>query len=168
MLPFVVGIILLFSWQKSSDRPAPQEPDKTITIQADRNDKHIVQIAEDARNTLPGFFRQLTRADTREDHFCIKYPFTADDGSGVNTEQVWLTGIHFKNGIYYGFLASAPRHLSGMKKGDKVMFDTDTITDWMYVHSGRIIGGDSIKYLLEKIPENQRSDEERELLRKLH
>jgi uncharacterized protein YegJ (DUF2314 family) len=55
-----------------------------------------------------------------------------------------------------------------MKKGDKVMFDTDTVTDWMYVRGGRIIGGDSIKYLLGKIPEDQRSDEERELLRMLH
>jgi uncharacterized protein YegJ (DUF2314 family) len=137
-------------------------------MQAEQTDEKILQIAEDARNTLPGFFRQLTRANAKEEHFSIKYPFTADDGSGVNMEQVWLTGIHFKNGIYYGFLASAPRHLSGMKKGDKVMFDTDTITDWMYVRGGRIIGGDSIKYLLEKIPEDQRSDEERELLRMLH
>jgi uncharacterized protein YegJ (DUF2314 family) len=137
-------------------------------MQIGQTDKEIAQIAEDARNTLPGFFRQLTRADTKEEHFCIKYPFKADEGSGVNMEQVWLTGIHFKNGIYYGFLASAPRHLSGMKKGDKVMFDTDTVTDWMYVRGGRIIGGDSIKYLLKKIPEDQRSDEERELLRMLH
>jgi uncharacterized protein YegJ (DUF2314 family) len=137
-------------------------------MQVGQTDKDLAQIAEEARNTLPGFFRQLTRADTKEEHFCIKYPFKADEGSGVNMEQVWLTDIHFKNGIYYGFLASAPRHLSGMKKGDKVMFDTDTVTDWMYVRGGRIIGGDSIKYFLKKIPEDQRSDEERELLRMLH
>jgi len=168
MLPLFLGIIFLFSCQKSSNQPAPQGPAKPITMQADQTDKKILQIAEDARNTLPGFFRQLTRADAKEEYFCIKYPFKADDGSGVNMEQVWLTGIHFKNGIYYGFLASAPRYLNGMKKGDKVMFDTDTITDWMYVRGGRIIGGDSIKYLLEKIPEDQRSDRERELLRMLH
>jgi len=158
----------LFSCQKSSDQPVPQEPDKVITMQADQTDEKIAQIAEDARNTLPGFFRQLTRANSKEEHFCIKYPFKADNDSGVDMEQVWLTGIHFKNGIYYGFIASAPQHLSGMKKGDKVIFDTDTITDWMYVRGGRIIGGDSIKYLLEKKPEDQRSDGERELLRMLH
>ena len=145
-----------------------QEPAKVITMQADQTNEKIAQIAEDARNTLPGFFRQLTRADTKEEYFCIKYPFKADDDSGVDMEQVWLTGIHFKNGIYYGFIASAPQHLTGMKKGDKVIFDTDTITDWMYVRGGRIIGGDSIKYLLEKKPEDQRSDGERELLRMLH
>jgi uncharacterized protein YegJ (DUF2314 family) len=168
MLPFLACVILLFSCQKSSDQPVPQESAKVITMQADQTDEKLAQIAEDARNTLPGFFRQLTRADVKEEHFCIKYPFKADEDSGINMEQVWLTGIHFKNGIYYGFLASAPQHLSGMKKGDKVMFDTDTITDWMYVRGGRIIGGDSIKYLLKKTPEDQRSDEERELLRMLH
>jgi uncharacterized protein YegJ (DUF2314 family) len=168
MFLFLVCIVLLFSCQKSSDQSAPQEPTKIITVQTDQTDKKIAQIAEDAQNTLPGFFRQLTRADAKEEHFCIKYPFKADEGSGINMEQVWLTGIHFKNGIYYGFLASTPRHLGGMKKGDKVMFDTDTITDWMYVRGGRIIGGDSIKYLLEKTPEYQRNDKERELLRMLH
>jgi len=167
MLPFLACAVLLFSCQKSSDQPALREPAAVITMQIDHGDRKIEQIAEDAQNTLPGFFRQLTRADVKEEYFCIKYPLKADDDSGVNMEQVWLTGIHFKNGIYYGYIASAPRYLSGMKKGDKVMFDTDTITDWMYVRGGRIIGGDSIKYLLGKVPEDQRSDEERELLRML-
>jgi len=168
MLLLCFCTIFLFSCQKSSNQPAPQEPARTIIMQTGQTDEKIAQIAEDARNTLPGFFRQLTRADAKEEHFCIKYPFQADNDSGITMEQIWLTGIHFKNGIYYGFLASAPRHLSGMKKGDKVMFDTDAITDWMYVRGDRIIGGDSIKYLLEKIPDDQRSDEERKLLRMLH
>jgi uncharacterized protein YegJ (DUF2314 family) len=124
----------------------------------------ILQIGEDARNTLPGFFRQLARGGEAE-HFCVKYPFVADDDSGINTEQVWLTGIHFKNGVYYGILANTPLHLGNLKKGDKVTFSMDEITDWMYVRNGKIIGGDSIKYFLEKVPEYQRREGERELLR---
>jgi uncharacterized protein YegJ (DUF2314 family) len=133
-------------------------------MQEDPNNEEILQISEDARNTLPGFFRQLIRG-READHFCVKYPFTADEDSGIITEQVWLTGIQFKNGIYYGILANTPRHLGNLKRGDKVMFIMDEITDWMYVRGGKITGGDSIKYLLEKIPEYQRSEGERELLR---
>jgi uncharacterized protein YegJ (DUF2314 family) len=124
----------------------------------------ILQIAEDAQNTLPGFFRQMTRGRSAN-HFCVKYPFIADEDSGINTEQVWLTEIYFKNGVYYGILANTPRHLGNLKKGDKVTFSMDGITDWMYVRDGKIVGGDSIKYLLEKTPEFRRSEGERELLK---
>jgi uncharacterized protein YegJ (DUF2314 family) len=133
-------------------------------MQEDQFDEEILQISEDARNTLPGFFRQLTRGGGAE-HFCVKYPFAADEDSGINTEQVWLTGIYFKDGLYYGILTNTPRHLGRLKKGDKVTFNMDEITDWMYVRGGKITGGDSIKYLLEKIPEYQRGEGERELLR---
>jgi uncharacterized protein YegJ (DUF2314 family) len=51
-----------------------------------------------------------------------------------------------------------------VNKGDTITIDTDKITDWMYVQDEKIIGGRSIKYLLEKIPENQRSDEQRKIL----
>jgi uncharacterized protein YegJ (DUF2314 family) len=140
-----------------------------------QNDRELARIADDARSTLPVFFRYLTtsgagagaRAQAGKDCY-VKYPFMADEDSGVDREQVWLTGIQFDNGRYYGVLANAPRYVSGMKRGDRVMFDMDTITDWMYVRGGKITGGESIKYLLEKIPEDRRTDRERELLRMLN
>ena len=143
-------------------------------MRVEQNDREMQRIAEDARNTLPGFFRHLNtagaahtsaRTSAGESGFCVKYPFAADDDSGVDTEQVWLTNIQFKNGVYYGVLANAPRYLRGRKRGDRVIFDTGAITDWMYIRDGKIIGGYSIERLLEQIPEDQRSDEERKLLR---
>jgi len=128
-------------------------------------DEEMRQITEDARNTLPGFFRHLTRVNAKNRDFFVKYPFMADDDSNIAIEQIWLTGIRFKDGIHYGILSSAPLHLSGMKKGDTVRFDPDTITDWMYIQNGTIIGGYSIQYLLEKIPPDQRSPREQALLR---
>ena len=128
----------------------------------------IVRIAEDARDTLPGFFRHLTRASPEERHFCVKYPFEADDDSGIAMEQIWLSDIQFRNGVYYGILANTPQHLSRMRKGDKVIFEMDSITDWMYMRGGKIFGGDSIKYLLKETPDYQLSDGERELLRMFH
>jgi len=137
-------------------------------MQAYQDDGEIARIAEDARNTLPVFFRHLAGGGANAGKDCyVKYPFVADEDSGVDREQVWLTGIQFNNGAYYGVLANTPRYLSGMKKGDRVIFEIDAITDWMYVRDGKITGGESIKYLVEKIPEDRRSDRERELLRML-
>jgi uncharacterized protein YegJ (DUF2314 family) len=161
---FLLCAVLLFSCEKTS------EPPEAAVARVYQDDMDIARIAEDARNTLPVFFRYLTTsgagANAGKDCY-VKYPFLADEDSGVDKEQVWLTGIQFSNGKYFGVLVNAPRHLSGMKRGDRVIFDMDTITDWMYIRGGKITGGESIKYLLEKIPEDRRSDRERELLRML-
>jgi len=134
------------------------------TIIADQGDLEILRIADDARAGLPEFFRRLARSETGESNFSVKYPFTADGDSGVDTEHIWLTGIHFKDGRYYGTLAGTPVYVSGIKRGDTVVFIADNITDWMYVRNGKIVGGLSIKYLLEKIPETRRNDVQNKLL----
>ena len=135
-----------------------------LTTEADRYDTVLLRIAEDARRTLPIFFRHLASADSGSTHYSIKYPFRAKAGSGIAMEQVWLSNIQFSRGNYYGVIASTPQHLSGMRKGKKVPFNPGEITDWMYIHNGKITGGLSIQYLLEQIPENELSAEQHALL----
>jgi uncharacterized protein YegJ (DUF2314 family) len=137
------------------------QPSTVIAAPADRE---ILRIADEARAGLPVFFRQLARPETGESNFSVKYPFSADEGGDVSTEHIWLTGIHSKNGRYYGKLAGTPVHLSGMKRGDTITFIADDITDWMYVKDGKIVGGLSIKYLLEQIPKDKRSEVQDKLL----
>ena len=163
-MPFLLLCGLLFM---SCDRqPASLDQQAGAeTAYMEQDDGEILQIAIDARRTLPIFFRQLTRGDSRESDFSIKYPFKANDGSGIATEQLWLNGIHFRDGEYLGVLVGDPVYVSGIQKGDTVALDMDAITDWMYVRDGKIAGGRSIKYLLEKIPEGQRSEGQRKILR---
>ena len=161
-LLFLCAVLLL----SCTKQPASFTPAQagSQTVQTGQADGELVEIAEEARRTLPVFFRHLTRAEAGEDNFCIKHPFRADEDSDIGMEQVWLTGIHFRNGEYYGILASAPLYISGMKKGDTVAFDMEEITDWMFVRDGKIAGGRSIRYLLENIPESRRSEEQRQML----
>jgi uncharacterized protein YegJ (DUF2314 family) len=159
LLLFFLCILLFISCDRqsaqASGRQTPAE-----TILRDQTEEELARIAENARNTLQIFLRRLANAEPGDSGFYIKCPFMTDGDSGINTEQVWLTGIHFRSGNYYGILASTPNYFIGNKKGDTVMFDTDIITDWMYIQNGKIYGGRSIKYLLEKTPENQRSSEQ--------
>jgi len=144
-----------------SGRPSP-------IIEIEQSDKELAAIAENARRALPVFFRNLARPEAGAGSFFVKYPLTAytDGGAGTGTEQVWLGGIRFKNGRYYGVLANTTAGPSGgKKKGDTIIFDPDAITDWMYVQNEKIAGGRSIKYLLEKIPEDERNAEQRKILR---
>ena len=154
---------LLLSCAKQPVLPAHDQTGAE-TVQTDRTDGEILRIAEEARRTLPVFFRHLTRAEAGEEGFSIKYPFKADEGAGIVMEQLWLTGIHFKDGNYYGTVAGDPVYISGMKKGDTAVFDEEMITDWMYIRNGKISGGRSIKYLIETIPESRRSEGQRKML----
>jgi uncharacterized protein YegJ (DUF2314 family) len=143
-------LLPIFSCQKYS---APITTDKT-TLHIDHGNEELANIAANARDTLPEFFRRLIRPAKNEKNFMVKYPFRADRGSGFAIEQLWLANIKYKDGVYYGVIVNAPYYLSALKKGDTVAFSIDDITDWMYTANGIIHGGFSIKYLLDQIPEH--------------
>ena len=150
-------IILLFSCGKNADKPSP-------AVEVERSDKELEKIAENARQALPIFFRNLARPEAGANNFFVKYPLAADDGA---SEQVWLGGIRVKDGFYYGRLANTSKLPGGRNKDKLITFDPDKITDWMYIQDGKIIGGRSIKYLLEKTPETQRSEDQKKILKML-
>jgi len=151
-------VILFFSCDKSAT-----DASRSPTTEIEQSDKEIGRIAENARNALPTFFRNLARPEAGANNFFVKYTLTADDSS--STEQVWLGNVRVKDGICYGVLANSTNLLNSKKKGSTIVIDTDKITDWMYIQDGKIIGGRSIKYLLEKIPETQRSKDQRKILK---
>jgi uncharacterized protein YegJ (DUF2314 family) len=147
-------------------KPAPPVP----AIAADptrhqaRDDPELARIAEDARDTLPVFFRRLQRPRSGDGNFRIKYALKADPRSGFGREQVWLSDIRFQDGRYSGMLANTPYYVPGLSRGDWVTIDTEEITDWMFTREGKITGGRSIRFLLEQIPEHERDEEQRRVL----
>ena len=160
---FIILVLLFFPSCGRSNDLTPEQIKET-TMFTDKYDPDILLIEDNAQNSLSTFFRNLNRANSGDRNFFVKYPFLADDGSGIRVEQLWLTGIYYENGNYYGTLANSPMNISSLKKDDKVIFSTDSVTDWMYIQDGKIIGGQSIKYLLENIPEEERNDQQRNIL----
>ncbi|MCL2139799.1 MAG: DUF2314 domain-containing protein [Treponema sp.] len=164
-MPFLLILMLLFS---SCDKQAQDNVSKrqieASTIRENRFDPTILQIEENSRGTLTSFFRNLNRAASEKNNFFVKYPFLAEPDSSIRTEQLWLSNISYENGDYYGIVANTPQKISGISKGSKVVFFTDFITDWMYIQNGKIIGGQSIKYLLEKIPKNELDFQQEKIL----
>ena len=153
-------IIICFILLSSCDKNAEVMPSPVAEVE--QSDKEMERIAENARRALPTFFRNLARPEAGADNFYIKYPISGDD-EGI--EQVWLGDIRVKDGVYYGRLANTPSLAAGNKKDKLITFDPDKITDWMYIQDKKIIGGQSIKYLLEKIPEEKRREDQRKILK---
>ena len=161
----ILLVLILFSScnRFNAEKLDPQQIKETTAL-INRFEKNILQAEENARNTFSTFLRQLNRANSDKGDFYVKYPVLADAGKEIRTEQIWLTGIYYENGNYYGMLANTPLNISSLKKGDRIIFYTDSISDWMYISNGKIIGGQSIKYLLEKIPESDRSFQQKKIL----
>jgi len=137
---------------------------RATTVRIYEFDGELQRIAEHARDTINIFFRHMNRPGAGESNFSVKYVFPVNNGAGIGMEQMWLTNITFRNGRYYGIVSSSPVYLTGMRRGDRVSFNVDQIADWMFTRNGRIIGGQSIRYLLEQIPENERTEGQRSTL----
>jgi uncharacterized protein YegJ (DUF2314 family) len=156
----VMFLSLLLSCCGKSDAPSTgaQRPVSAVdpVFQISGSDEQLHAIARRARETLPEFIRKLQNPGPGERDFRIKYPFRADTGSGFTDEHIWLTDITFKEGGYYGTIANQPYYVSRLNAGDQVSFYIDDISDWMYRRGEAIIGGLSIKYLIEQTPEIDR------------
>jgi uncharacterized protein YegJ (DUF2314 family) len=58
--------------------------------------------------------------------------------------------------MYYGEVANQPFHIKDLNIDNQVSFYGNTITDWMYERDEAIVGGRSIKYLIEQSSELDR------------
>jgi uncharacterized protein YegJ (DUF2314 family) len=121
-----------------------------------QSDETLNAIAQNVRETLPAFMRKQQAPAPGERDFMIKYPFETGEDSGFGYEHIWLGEIHFRDGRYYGKVINQPYYAGGLKQGDITPFNTDDISDWMYIRDGKIVGGLSVKYLIERIPELDR------------
>jgi uncharacterized protein YegJ (DUF2314 family) len=134
------------------------------TCHLDEKDPELARIAVSARDNLPIFLRHLRQGGPGEEGFRVKCPFKAERSSSFGREQLWLGDIGFSNNAYHGTVLNTPFYVPGLAPGDWVVFSMDDITDWMFIRRENIIGGRSIKYLLEQIPSGDRDGEQKRIL----
>jgi len=163
LLPLVLTAALFLSCGGQS--AFFRRTDRATIARVDGFDDELARIAENARATLDVFFRHLNMPAAGEGNFFVKYAFRVEgEADGVVAEHVWIGGIVFRNGRYYGVVSSAPVYLTRIRRGSRVNFHAGAITDWMFTRDGKIVGGHSIRRLLERIPEGERTVGQRETL----
>jgi uncharacterized protein YegJ (DUF2314 family) len=55
-------------------------------------------------------------------------------------------------GRYSGLFANTPRDLPGRREGDLAGFTETSISDWMFLRNGKIVGGEIIHPMLKSHP----------------
>jgi uncharacterized protein YegJ (DUF2314 family) len=134
-------------------------PPRPNILQISQSNEEFNQITVHARETLPEFIEKLKAPGTDEGNFQVKYPFAADPKSGFLYEHIWLRDIRIEGGLYYGTVTNQPAYCGNLTLGMDAPFLIDHISDWMYTRGEKIIGGRSIKFLIERIPDLERDAE---------
>jgi uncharacterized protein YegJ (DUF2314 family) len=107
---------------------------------------------EEARGTIDGFWAKLADPAAGEQHFSIKLGLVDGDA----TEHVWCGAITIDGDVTTCRIDNEPQTISNVKMGEFVTVDPETISDWMFMRDGLIIGGHTIRAILPTLSEADR------------
>jgi uncharacterized protein YegJ (DUF2314 family) len=147
----------------ASVQPAPAQRGPVINVPS--ADAEMNAAIAKAQATLPTFWSSFEKPGNGEERFTLKVRFPAGRPGGPRDEHIWVDSIErLATGRLAGRLANGPRDIAG-KFGDRVEFGSEQISDWMFMRNGKIVGGETIRVLLPRLPKAQ-ADDLREKLEK--
>ena len=76
-----------------------------------------------------------------------KFPFRTRKGG---QEHIWIQVTAIEGDLVRGTLANEPRDLEGLKLGSAVSCKLSELSDWFYEQDGKMVGGTTVKLLLEQ------------------
>ena len=107
---------------------------------------------EKARASLPDFWKALEKPSAGEEKFSLKVGVST---GGNDSEHIWVNEIvRLSDGRFAGRLNNDPRDIEGKKSGDRIEFDEAQIFDWMFMRNGKIVGNETMRPLLNHMPED--------------
>jgi uncharacterized protein YegJ (DUF2314 family) len=112
-------------------------------VKASDGDPRIVAATTEAKRRWPEFVTAFEHPGGRKG-FAVKHAFPTKDGS---KEHMWvnLTAIHGNQ--IMGTLDDQPLADIGYKENDPVTLTVADVEDWVYVDSGKMVGGFSVAAL---------------------
>jgi uncharacterized protein YegJ (DUF2314 family) len=136
-------------------KPAPVAPaaPKERVISVLSEDKDMNAAIEKARGSLTAFWRSYDAPAAGEADHALK---VAVAGNGT-TEHFWLTRIKRDGGKLSGVISNQPQSVKSVKVGQRYEFTSDMISDWTFKRNGKLVGNETMRVLLPRMPEEQAS-----------
>lgn len=131
--------------------PAPEvaAEDRSPIVTVLSTDPEMNTAIARARATLPTFWASYDAPKPSETGHSLKARFSTRKGG----EHIWIAEVKkLPGGAYSGLFANEPRDLPGKRAGDEVKFGEADTSDWMFMRSGKIVGGETIKPTLKSLP----------------
>ena len=126
--------------------------DKVTLVKAD--DPKMNAAMDKSRQTVQTFIKELQAPKPGQSGFSVKVGFTEKG----KTEHMWLTDVKYDGKKFQGVINNDPEFLKTYKLGQKVDVELSTISDWMFIDNGKLMGGYTIKVLRDMMPAKERAE----------
>jgi uncharacterized protein YegJ (DUF2314 family) len=126
---------------------APKE--KVISVLSE--DKEMNAAIGKARGSLATFWKSYDAPAANESDHALKVAISANG----NTEHFWLTRIKREGDKYSGLISNQPQSVKTVKMGQRYEFTADMVSDWTFKRNGKLVGNETMRVLLPRMPEEQ-------------
>ena len=125
---------------------ALRKSSNAAVIGASGDDPEMLAATAEARKTWPEFVKAFRNKPENSESFSAKFPFDAPD----QKEFMWVEVVSINGDTVVGRLGNDPVWVKDLKLGDEVTMKLSQLSDWMYLKDGEIVGGYTVKVLMEK------------------
>jgi len=108
---------------------------------------------EKARATVNDFVEAFHAKKPGTKEFYVKKPYPIPAGGH---EHMWIAVTDERDGILKGTIANDAEETSEVKLGQEVSLKLSEISDWMYEDGKKLVGGYTIRYLIDKMSPKER------------
>jgi uncharacterized protein YegJ (DUF2314 family) len=144
-----MAALAVFMLIGASAHPAGAAEDRVVNVPA--NDAEMGAAIAKARKGLPQFWAKQAKPGIGESNFALKVQIS-DNGQ---VEHFWVNNIERKGSSLYGTVNNEPRLVGTVKLGQRISFKEDMISDWMYTRNGKMVGNETMRPLLKRMPKAQ-------------
>jgi uncharacterized protein YegJ (DUF2314 family) len=120
--------------------------DKVVLVEDD--DAEMAAAIAKARSTLPHFWQVFDKRERGESKFSLKVEVKDERGR----EFFWVTDLQRRDGKTMGTINNDPNTVANVKLGDRIEIPEADIADWLYMRDGKMIGNETLKPLLKRMP----------------
>jgi len=123
--------------------------DKVVRVP--NEDKEMAGAIAKARQSLPEYWKSCEKPAAPNMSCALKVMIRA----GGQVEHFWLVNVERKGGGYAGTINNDPNLVKTVKAGQRYEFKEADVTDWMFMRNGKIVGNETMRPLLKRMPADQ-------------
>jgi uncharacterized protein YegJ (DUF2314 family) len=142
----IAGVVILLRFGYSRSK----SPDRVIHVS--ENDPKMNAAIDKARASVGTFIAALQSPKPGQTGFNVKKKF--EDGGKV--EHIWLDQVTYDGTNFEGIIANDPEMVKNVKVGQKATVAPAEVSDWMYIENGKLVGGETVRVLLEGLSPAER------------
>jgi uncharacterized protein YegJ (DUF2314 family) len=104
-----------------------------------------------ARETLPVFWQHVMAGGPSESEHSLKLALS----DGATIEHFWCGDLQGNSLAATCAIANEPEYVHTVRFGQRVEVDPSVISDWMYRRDGKIVGAETLRVIIPRLPKDE-------------